>query len=55
MENCEELVSAFHQEAVDQIHLAVLAAATPVAEMHIELAMFSERQSQIVDELCEDD
>ena len=54
MTECEELVDHLHAKARDQVHLALLAKAVPVAAMHLELAEFREQQAHFAEELCED-
>lgn len=54
MTECDELIDRFHAQASGQIHLAVIAEATPVAEMHIDLAFFIKKQAEAVEKLCKD-
>lgn len=54
MSECDELIEHLHARARDHAHLAVIAVATPVAEMHIDLAIFSEEQARTAERLCED-
>ena len=55
MTECDKLIDRFHAQASCQIHLAVIAEAMPVAEMHIDLALFRKKQAQVAEELCKDD
>ncbi|SEN47986.1 hypothetical protein SAMN05192583_2909 [Sphingomonas gellani] len=54
MEDCHDVADQLHTDARDQAHLATIAAAPPVAAMHIDLAMFIEEQAKAVEESCED-
>ena len=54
MIDCDDMIEDLHAKARDHVHLAMLAEASPVAEMHIDLALFSETQARIAKELCED-
>lgn len=54
MSECDELIEHLHAQACDHAHLAVIARAAPVAEMHIDLAIFSEEQARAAEQLCED-
>lgn len=54
MTDCDELINELHAQSRDHAHLAVIADAVPVAEMHIDLALFSEEQARVAEELCED-
>ncbi len=55
MTECAELIDNLHAQARDHVHLALLAEACPVAEMHLVLALFSEKQARVAEELCEDE
>ena len=54
MIDCDELVEALQVQARDQVQLAMLAGAAPVAAMHLDLALFSGNQARVADELCEE-
>ena len=54
MLNCTDLVDDLDTQARKHVHLAIIAEAQPVAEMHIDLALFSKTQARIVENLCED-
>jgi len=54
MMDCDDLVETLQAQAREQVHLALLAAAAPVAAMHLDLAFFSGNQARVADELCED-
>jgi hypothetical protein len=54
MTDCDDLIDQLHAQARDQAHLAVIAKAASVAEMHIDLALLSEEQARVAEELCED-
>ena len=54
MDDCTDLIDRLHAQARDHVHLATIAAAVPVAEMHIDLAVFSETQARVAEELCDD-
>lgn len=53
-DDCDELVNTLHGQARDHVQLALIAAAAPVAEMHLDLALFSAGQARVAEELCED-
>ncbi|MGI4733012.1 MAG: hypothetical protein ACRYFW_14880 [Janthinobacterium lividum] len=55
MTDRDDLIYRFHAQAQTHVALAVMAAATPVAEMHIELALFSEERAQSFAELYGED
>ncbi len=52
MTDCDDLIDRFHAQA--EAHVA-LAEAAPVAEMHIDLALFSEERARAFEGLCDDD
>ena len=54
MTDCDDLIHDLHAKARNHVHLAVLAETAPVAEMHIDLAVFSEERAHVAEELCED-
>ena len=49
-----DLIEHLHGLTHDHVHLAVLAEAVSVAEMHIDLAVFCEEQSRVADQLFND-
>lgn len=53
-DECDELIEALHGRVRDHVHLALIADAAPVAEMHLDLAFFSQDQARVAEELCED-
>ena len=55
MTDCDDMIDRFHAPAKAHVHLAVIAEAAPVAEMHIDLAEFSEGRARAFEELCDDD
>lgn len=54
MTDCTDLIDDLHAQARKYVRLATMADACPVAEMHIDLALFSERQARVAEDLCED-
>ncbi|WP_375383555.1 hypothetical protein [uncultured Sphingomonas sp.] len=54
MTNCDDLIDRFHAQAQAHVALAVIAETAPVAEMHIDLAEFSEERARAFEELCDD-
>ena len=54
MTDCDDLIDEFHQLARQQVKLALIATAEPVAAMHIDLALFGAEQAQVADTLCDD-
>jgi hypothetical protein len=54
MIDCDDL-NDLRARARDHVHLAVIARATRVAEMHIDLAIFSEEQARAAEQDCDDD
>lgn len=54
MIDCDDLIDQLHAEAKSHVHLATIAEAVPVAAMHMDLALFSERQAQVAEQLCDD-
>ncbi|WP_267381092.1 MULTISPECIES: hypothetical protein [unclassified Sphingomonas] len=54
MTNCDELIDDLHASVRTHVHLAAIAEAAPVAEMHIDLALFNEMQARVAEEICED-
>lgn len=54
MIDCDELIETLDAQARDHVQLALLAEAPPVAEMHLDLAFFSEAQVRVAEELCDD-
>jgi hypothetical protein len=55
MIDCDDLVETLQVQSRDQVQLALLAHAAPVAAMHLDLALFSGAQARVADELCSDD
>ena len=55
MIDCDELLDRLHAQPRTQVHLALLAQATPVAEMHLDLALHSGEQTRTAEEFCDDD
>lgn len=53
MVDCDDL-EQLRARARDHVHLAVIAESLPVAEMHIDLAIFSEEQARLAERDCED-
>ena len=51
MSDPDDSIARLHSETRAHIHLAVIAEATPVAEMHIDLAQFSEERARAHQEL----
>lgn len=51
---CENLVEILHGQARDHVQLALIAATAPVAEMHLDLALFNAGQARVAEELCDD-
>ncbi|WP_375382538.1 hypothetical protein [uncultured Sphingomonas sp.] len=54
MTDCDDLIERFHVQAQTHVALAVIAETTPVVEMHIDLALFSEERARAFKELCDD-
>lgn len=54
MIDCDGLIEQLHAEAKSHVHLATIAEVVPVAEMHLDLALFSARQAQVAERLCDD-
>ena len=54
MDDCTALIESVHARARDHVHLATIAEGVPVAEMHIDLAVFSATQARVAEELCDD-
>ena len=54
MIDCDELIETLSAQARDHVHLALIAEAPPVAEMHLDLALFSEAQARVAEDFCED-
>ena len=55
MEDCPDMIDYFHGQARVQVHLAVLAQASAVAAMHIDLAQLCETQARAAEEFCDED
>ncbi len=55
MIDCDELIPALHVQTQTQVQLALLADATEVAAMHIDLARFSEERARAAERWCEAD
>ncbi len=55
MTDCDDITAHFEAEVRKHVHLAVIAEAVPVAEMHIDLAQFSEERARAFEELCEEE
>ena len=54
MTDCDDLIDDLRRQAHDQVELAIIADATPVVAMHIDLAAFNADQARIAEQLCED-
>ena len=54
MIDCDELIEGLQVQTRDQVHLALIATAAPVAAMHLDLARFSADQVRATDQLCAD-
>jgi hypothetical protein len=54
MNDCDELIERLHAQAHDQVHLALIARAVPVAAMHLELSLFTGSQARAAEELCDE-
>lgn len=54
MIDCDELLDQLHAQTRTQVHLALLAHATPVAEMHLDLALYSGEQARAAEKVCDE-
>ena len=54
MSDCENLIDQLLRETREQVGLAVIAGAAPVAAMHIDLAAFSAGQARVAEQLCDE-
>lgn len=54
MIDCDELIETLDAQARDHVLLALIAEAPPVAEMHLDVALFSEAQARVAEQLCDD-
>lgn len=52
MTDCDDLIDELLRQAREQVGLAVIAGAAPVAAMHIDLAAFNADQVRIAEQLC---
>jgi hypothetical protein len=53
MDECDDLIDRLHAQARTHVHLAVIAEAASVVEMHVDLAVFSEERARAFEELCD--
>ena len=55
MTECDHLIDDLHRLTREQVGLALLAEAPPVAAMHIDLALFGVEQARFAERLCDDE
>lgn len=55
MTDCDDLIEDLRQLTREQVELALIAAAPPVAAMHIDLALFGVEQARFAERLCDGD
>lgn len=54
MIDCDDLIDNLQRLTREQVELALVAEAPPVAAMHIDLAVFGVEQSRFAERLCDD-
>ena len=54
MTDCDDLIDGSRRLTREQVDLAIIAEAPPVAAMHIDLAVFGVEQARVAEQLCDD-